>query len=163
MSFAAEALLRRCTFQLETLSWRCDGDLSELCTVFLPTQSGLKHLEVGQDPGETDLSELPEDACPSLLSVTLWFGSMCHVAEKRNIKALQMHKKLYYRWRPTIPLDCHSSALDRLEYLSVWSYKLLRRFMGTNPLNVTLLELRFWTRNVCVYSLLVTPTEHPQT
>ncbi|KAF5312152.1 hypothetical protein D9619_003809 [Psilocybe cf. subviscida] len=149
---ACRQLLEACNFQLDTLTWECDdvNDLRQHFIPFLRTQRSLWHLGVGTTvvgPQNSNLSWLPRDVCPSLISTESDFGSIVSLAEKRSIVAS------YMDWKCVDPetmnpgkriQDEHLSVLQRLKYLKVAEYSRLRDFSGPVNLDITLLVLGKW-------------------
>lgn len=148
----SQILSPECKFKLQTLSWEFSqpDDLQDNFIPFLRTQTSLLHLEVGRwetCPEHIDLSWLPDDVCLNLNSAACRVSSMEHVMRNRHIKALRLDG--YFQD------DDHSlpsetiAALKRLQYLSIEGFNSFHKSMGRIDLNIRVLELLQWGKQVC--------------
>jgi hypothetical protein len=91
----APNLFNHCTFQLRSLTLLHGVALDGPFLDFLRTQPEIRHLCISPSqsamwPCQADLSVLPEDVCPNLLSASCIYESMAQVTKGRNVIALDM-------------------------------------------------------------------------
>ncbi|KAF5326920.1 hypothetical protein D9619_004164 [Psilocybe cf. subviscida] len=135
------SLLEGCTFKLETLRWgfeSYDPGSDDPFVKFLGTQHELYHLEVGSEPSRQDLSWIPDDVCPSLISASCRLDSAAHMAARRNVVGLTLWSD-WYSLEPVPQRDL--SALRHLKYLSISAHRDLMSNWVAVDSNLVLLEL----------------------
>lgn len=150
---ASQSLLTHSKFTLQTLSWEFgnDDDVQQNFIPFLRTQTALYHLEVSDyetTPEYRDLSWLPADVCPNLVSASCPIYCMEQIMRDRDIKAFRMFTFTGLGLVDVLP-RASVAAVKHLAYLSVTDYESFRRFVGPVDLNIRVLELLVWDHRVC--------------
>ncbi|KAF5327376.1 hypothetical protein D9619_003892 [Psilocybe cf. subviscida] len=141
----AEDLLSGCTFRLKTLIWKCEEDSKQTLIAFLRTQPGLLHLEVGEPADNADLSWLPDDVCPNLISVVCSLHYVDAVNRGRNVVALRINGSDSDKpWEALQHSEVQQSHLQRLKYLSLSNSWGACDIFGQTSLNILVLELNYW-------------------
>lgn len=111
-------LFKDCTFQLRSLTLLFGLALSGTFLDFLRTQPGIRYLCIAPSviwPCEADLSRLPEDVCPNLLSTSCIYESMEKVTKGRSLIALDTMVDFDSMQRRK--LDPYNLDFGRVKYL----------------------------------------------
>ncbi|KAF5325458.1 hypothetical protein D9619_009525 [Psilocybe cf. subviscida] len=109
-----------CTFRLRSLTLLFVLDLHKFFD-FLRSQPEMQHLQIGSfgpSPSQTDLSGLPEDVCPNLLSASCAYESMARVYKRRKLMGLET--MLDFAAMERLGLSPYTVDVGKLKYLSLW-------------------------------------------
>jgi hypothetical protein len=146
---SAPMILRKCTFQLESLTWMGIGSEETLYSSFLPTQRSLLHLNINSDI-YNDRPALPDGLCPFLKSVSCSLSDLARISAMRPVTILHVANSSADISRPPRNVSAAErewcvAALRKIKYLRLWNLLQFQQFTSSIMFpEVTVLQLRVW-------------------
>lgn len=147
----AQGLFPYCKFQLESLIWKCeDGTNHNYLVAFLRTQTGLRHLEVGEPADGADMTWLPNDVCANLISVASGHDSLGGLDQRSQVVALKTNICQYVVGNRLLNFsEAQRASRQRIKYLALSMDSHFRGDVARIFPNIVLLELHCWDVEVC--------------